>query len=246
MKLEMELKPGDIVLLKVLACVVIIFFTFRFLIFPGLEKNQDLREEKQQVEQTKQEMKNAISQQSTIEKKIVKQKTELSEASQDFYNLLENQQVDELVTGIALKHNLKPVYLKIEGTEAGVPAAYQSVTQSDESGATTAKSAQEELDESDNDDADTTENAAVKGAQYVNTTTVSMTLQGNESQIRELLDDIAKNYPGVQVRSFDMNESTYVDSDLQQITQNSCECVLAVYTYGQAGNTAGTTSEEEN
>ena len=27
------------------------------------------------------------------------------------------------MTGIALKHNLKPVYLKIEGTEAGVPAA---------------------------------------------------------------------------------------------------------------------------
>ena len=50
--------------------------------------------------------------------------------------------------------------------------------------------------------------------QYVNTTTVSMTLQGNESQIREMLDDIAKNYPGVQVRSFDMNENTYVDSSL--------------------------------
>ena len=39
------------------------------------------------------------------------------------------------------------MYLKIEGTEAGVPAAYQTVTQTDESSAQTAKSAQEELDE---------------------------------------------------------------------------------------------------
>ena len=79
--------------------------------------------------------------------------------------------------------------------------------------------------------------------QYVNTTTVSMTLQGNESQIREMLDDIARNYPGVQVRSFDINENTYVDSSLQQISQNNCECVLAVYTCGQLGTT---TSGEEN
>lgn len=68
-------------------------------------------------------------------------------------------------------------------------------------------------------------------------------VNGNEPQIREMLDDIAKNYPGVQVRSFDMNENTYVDSSLQQISQNNCECVLAVYTCGQLGTTA---SGEEN
>ena len=114
MKLETELKPGDIVLLKVLACILILFFTLRFLVFPGLEKNQDLQNEKEQVEQTKQEMQDTIKQKSIVEKKIVKQKAELVDASQGFYDLLENQQVDELVTGIALKHNLKPVYLKIE------------------------------------------------------------------------------------------------------------------------------------
>ena len=107
MKLETELKPGDIVLLKVLACILILFFTLRFLVFPGLEKNQDLQNEKEQVEQTKQEVQDTIKQKSIVEKKIVKQKAELVDASQGFYDLLENQQVDELVTGIALKHNLK-------------------------------------------------------------------------------------------------------------------------------------------
>ena len=50
MKLELELKPGDIVLLKVLACVLIIFFTFRFLILPGVGKHQDLDLEQTQVD----------------------------------------------------------------------------------------------------------------------------------------------------------------------------------------------------
>ena len=74
MKLETELKPGDIVLLKVLACILILFFTLRFLVFPGLEKNQDLQNEKEQVEQTKQEVQDTIKQKSIVEKKIVKAK----------------------------------------------------------------------------------------------------------------------------------------------------------------------------
>ena len=79
------------------------------------------------------------------------------------------------MTGIALKHNLKPVYLKIEGTEAGVPAAYQTVTQTDESGAQTAKSAQEELDENSQESSSETDYEPEVVLQYVNTTTVSMT-----------------------------------------------------------------------
>ena len=42
MKLEMDLKPKDIVLLKVLGCVLIAFVMIRFLIFPGIEKHMDL------------------------------------------------------------------------------------------------------------------------------------------------------------------------------------------------------------
>ena len=55
-----------------------------------------------------------------------------------------------------------------------------------------------------------------------------------------ILQKIIRAY---RLRSFDMNENTYVDSSLQQISQNNCECVLAVYTCGQLGTTA---SGEEN
>ena len=216
----MELKPGDVVLLKVLACVLILFFMARFLIFPGMEKHQDLVAKKDDLTIEKQEMQYTISSKASTEKKITTQKENLKKAQEGFYDLMENREVDSLITGLALKHDLFPVYLNIEDTVAGVPAAYQLSETSEDSSAEESQS-------------------TLPYVQYVNTTTVTITLQGQEAQIRELLDDIAKNYPGIQVRSFDMQSGTYVDSSLQKTEQMNCNCVLAVYTCGELSNTKG-------
>lgn len=219
MKLEMELKPGDVVLLKFLACLLIIFFSFRFFVFPGIEKHQDLVQVKEEKQIKKDEMVQTIKDRPANEEKIVKLNQKLAESGKGFYELLENQEVDELVTGLALKQRLKPVYLKIENTTPGIPAAYQTVVKSKDS----------------DDTAGSDSHSGSSVLKYVNTTTVSITLQGSEQQIRAMLDDIARNYPGVQVRSFHMEESTYVDDSLQQVSQNNCECTMAVYTCGQLG-----------
>ena len=220
MKIDMELKPGDVALLKVLACVLILFFMARFLIFPGMEKHQDLVAKKDDLTIEKQEMQYTISSKASTEKKIVTQKENLKKAQEGFYDLMENREVDSLITGLALKHDLFPVYLNIEDPVAGVPAAYQLSEASEDSSAEESQS-------------------TLPHVQYVNTTTVTITLQGQETQIRELLDDIAKNYPGIQVRSFDMQSGTYVDSSLQKTEQMNCNCVLAVYTCGELSNTKG-------
>lgn len=224
MKIDMELKPGDVVLLKVLACVLILFFMARFLIFPGMEKHQELVAKKDDLTIEKQEMQYTISSKASTEKEIATQKENLEKAQEGFYDLMENREVDSLITGLALKHDLFPVYLNIEDPVAGVPAAYQLSEASDDS----------------SEDSSTEESqSTLPYVQYVNTTTVTITLQGQEAQIRELLDDIAKNYPGIQVRSFDMQSGTYVDSSLQKTEQMNCNCVLAVYTCGELSNTKG-------
>ena len=224
MKIDMELKPGDVVLLKVLACVLILFFMARFLIFPGMEKHQDLVAKKDDLTIEKQEMQYTISSKASTEKKIVTQKENLKKAQEGFYDLMENREVDSLITGLALKHDLFPVYLNIEDPVAGVPASYQLSEASDDS--------------SENTSAEESQ-STLPYVQSVNTTMVTITLQGQEAQIRELLDDIAKNYPGIQVRSFDMQFGTYVDSSLQKTEQMNCNCVLAVYTCGELSNTKG-------
>ena len=219
MKLELELKPSDIILLKLLACVLIIFFSFRFFIFPGIEKHQDLISQKDTLTFQKEEMQQTISSKAATEQLIEQQKDNLSESAEGFYEVMENQQLDELITGLALQHNLFPVSLNISQAVAGAPGAYQSGTTS-------------------SDTANTESNSFI---QYLSTVTVSVTLQGTETQICELIDDVAKNYPGIQIRSLDMQKATYVNANLQAVEQMNCSCEFAVYMYQKED-----TSEEGN
>lgn len=219
MKLELELKPSDVILLKLLACVLIIFFAFRFFVFPGIEKHQNLTSQKDTLTYQKEEMQQTISSKAATEQLIEKQKENLAESAEGFYEVMENQQLDELITGLALQHNLFPVSLNISQPVAGVPGAYQSGTTS-------------------SDSANTESNSFI---QYLSTVTVSVTLQGTETQICELIDDVAKNYPGIQIRSLDMQKATYVNANLQAVEQMNCSCEFAVYMYQKED-----TSEEGN
>lgn len=57
MKLEFELKSTDILLLKVLSCILIAVLTLNLFIFPGLNKQADLSAQKEETRQEKQQVK---------------------------------------------------------------------------------------------------------------------------------------------------------------------------------------------
>lgn len=245
MKIDMNLKPGDITLLKVLSCVLIIFFLGYFIILPGIGKHQDLMADKENAEQTKQEMQDTIDNKPLYEKMVAKQKSELEEASKGYYRPMANREVDELVTGLVLQHSLFPVYLNISDPVSGVPAAYLSTSQTDSSASTDSTESAEDSGASDSEDSSaSTNNSELLYQHYVSTINVDVTLQGTEDNIRALLDDIANNYPGIQVRSFSMQENTYVDSSMQTVGMMNCSCVLAIYTCEDLtnGNTEGETT----
>ena len=236
MKIEMELKPNDIILLKLLACILIIFFTARFLIFPGIEKQQDLSAQKEELQYQKEEMQQTMDQKPIMEQKIEKQKEALEASAKGFYVKMENQKLDELITGLALKHNLFPVYLNIGEAVPGVPVAYQ--TEESDAAASTDTSSDTEADAGDGSD---TASGTESMLQYLSTASVTVTLQGSEEQIRALMDDVARNYPGIQIRTLDMQEQTYVNSDMQTVGQMNCNCEFAVYMYEE-----NVSSEEES
>lgn len=249
MKLDMELKPGDVVLLKFLACVVIGFFMIRFLVFPGIEKHQSLVLEKEQVTQQKEQIETIIANAPAVEEKIKEQAGTLKDKRSEYYDLLENQAVDELITGVILKHNLFPVYLSIAEPQPGVPEPYflsaegQTQQQAEEAAAAAAaeassnsiddKAAAAEEAANGTGEEDSFLNDTLEAyVQYTNATEVSVTVQGSEDEIRAFLNDIAVSYPGIQVRSFNIQEGTYLDQNLQAMESMNCSCVLAVYTCG--------------
>lgn len=245
MELEMDLKPKDIVLLKVLGCVLIAFVMIRFLIFPGIEKHMDLVDQRDEVVAEQEDMQALIDRMDTFDAIIANQQSSLKSAQEGYYDLLENREVDELITGIVLNHNLFPVYLNITDTTAGVPEAYLYATQAATGNTSTADSsadtstdatqdsaAADSTDSSDSKDSATESSAAVS-APYVNTTSVDVTIRGSEAEIKAFLDDIARNYPGIQVRTFNMQENDYVNTTMQTVSEMSCSCTLAVYVCGE-------------
>ena len=187
--------------------------------------------------QNNEEMQQMIDSRPFIEEKIIKQQSELKELSKGYYDLMENQQVDELVTGIILKHNLFPVNLSISETTPGIPMSY--ILASAKASETHVLTAEEELNgeteaETDGDGTDSGFYAAPQ-FDYTNTTMVSVTVQGSESEIKSFLDDLARNYPGIQARSFELSNTIYVSENLKSVQSMNCRCDLAVYTCGEIG-----------
>ena len=239
MKIDMELKPGDIVLLKLLACLLIAFFAGRFLIFPAIEKHQDLVARKETVEETKQQMQDTIDNAPAVEELIKKQEEALAQEKEGYYDLLENRETDELVTGIVLKHNLFPVYLNISEAEPGIPAAYLN-TETADTAAAADDTESTDLDTDTGDSAESDDTAATTAEttvyiQYTNSTAVNLTVRGSEDEIRSFLDDLVRNYPGVQLRSYQLSDGSYVTDNLEMRDATTCMCVLAVYTCGEIG-----------
>ena len=224
MKLEMDLKPKDIVLLKVLGCVLIAFVMIRFLIFPGIEKHMDLVDQRDEVVAEQEDMQALIDRMDTFDAIIANQQSSLKSAQEG---------------------NLFPVYLNITDTTAGVPEAYLYAPQAATGNTSTADSsadtstdatqdsaAADSTDSSDSKDSATESSAAVS-APYVNTTSVDVTIRGSEAEIKAFLDDIARYYPGIQVRTFNMQENDYVNTTMQTVSEMSCSCTLAVYVCGE-------------
>lgn len=242
MKLDTELKPGDIVLLKGLGCVLIVVLFMQLLIFPGLNKHEDLSASLEAKTAQKQEMEDTIANMPAVEETIAKQEEPLKAAQDQYYGLMENQEIDELVTGVALNHSLFPVSLSIAETEDAVPDAYflsDRAVAADAAENSDPDTATAELDGAE-DSADT---VTPVYAQYVHITDVSLTVRGSEDMIRSFLNDIAVDYPGLQVRSFTMQEGTYLNENLDSVDTTTCSCVIAVYTCGDASSTGEETAQ---
>lgn len=245
MKLEMDLKPKDIVLLKVLGCVLIAFVMIRFLIFPGIEKHMDLVDQRDEVMAEQEDMQALIDRKDAFDAIIANQQSSLKSAQEGYYDLLENREVDKLITGIVLNHNLFPVYLNITDTTTGVPEAYlyapqaaAGSTSTADSSTDTSSNATEDTAADDGTDSSTSEDAATESlgavsVPYVNTTSVDVTIRGSEAEIKAFLDDIARDYPGIQVITFNMQENDYVNTTMQTVSEMSCSCTLAVYNCGE-------------
>ena len=198
--MRLELTESDILLLRVAGSVLIAFLMIRFLLMPGIEHYQ---ENIIQRDELTERMQAAIDGIPVLKQEIENSQKELEEVSSVYYEQMENHQVDELLTGLALKHGLFPVSLSIEGASPKIPEAYlYGITAGSEK---------------------------VPSEHYIQTAAGNMVLRGEEAKFFGFLNDVETNYPAVRLCKLQMNEKIYLDEDWNIIDQPDMNCGLEVY-----------------
>ena len=201
--MRLELTENDILLLKLAGSVLIAFLVIRFLLMPGIEHYQENIIQRDELTETAEGMQAAIDGIPVLEQEIENSGAKLEEVSSVYYERMENHQVDELLTGLALKHGLFPVSLSIEGAVPKIPAAYlYGVTAGSEK---------------------------VPSEHYIQTAAGNMVLRGEEAKFFGFLDDVETNYPALRLCKLQMEQQIYFDEDWNIIDQPDMNCALEIY-----------------
>jgi hypothetical protein len=201
--MRLELTENDILLLKLAGSVLIAFLVIRFLLMPGIEHYQENIIQRDELTETAEGMQAAIDGIPVLEQEIKNSRAKLEEVSSVYYERMENHQVDELLTGLALKHGLFPVSLSIEGAVPKIPAAYlYGVTAGSEK---------------------------VPSEHYIQTAAGNMVLRGEEAKFFGFLDDVETNYPALRLCKLQMEQQIYFDEDWNIIDQPDMSCALEIY-----------------
>lgn len=201
--MKLELTENDIILLKLAASILVAFLVIRFLLIPEIGRFQDNCMQRDELLETADEMQAAIDQIPALEEEIADRQKELEEVSAVYYEPMENHQVDELLTGLALKHGLFPVSLAIEEAVPKIPEPYLYGVTADQT--------------------------AAASDHYMQAAAGDMVLRGTEAQFFSFLDDVENNYPALFLGGLQMEEQTYFDADWNVIDQPDMSCVLEVY-----------------
>lgn len=199
------MKQSDITLIKIVSCVLILFLAFNYLIMPAITRYQDNVATEDALTLQLEEMQNTISLKPTVESTIEVQETTLNELNEGFYDLMANQEIDELMTGLVLEHDLFPVYLSIGDRRQSTAGAYEN-----RSGTITGGSVTETLP-------------------YIYTSTVTLTVEGSKEEVDAFTDDITLNYPGIALVSYDLSTGTYANADLEAVEIVTARCEFAIF-----------------
>lgn len=226
----MRLTDKDILLLKLAVSVLTVFIMVRFLIMPGMGRYQEHTIEGKELNGKIEEMQAAIDGIPELEQEIGERKKELADISAKYYDVMENRQVDELLTGLALDAELFPVSLSIGEAREEIAGAY---LYGRISGELDAHAQNEKVgSEGENGSRDREEKTDGTQSGYILTVNCTMVLQGEQDLVYRFIDDIAQNYPAIQIRAMHVKERTYLDAEWNVVERPEVSFELAVYMHG--------------
>lgn len=252
----MEIAPmtkRDKILLYVVLMLAFVVLFVRFLLIPGIENHQQADADLREAQDAQTSMQDAIMMAGSYAAEKNNNWGELQTANASYYSLLSSDELDTLVTSLELNHNLQPDSLTI-----GEPVT-QSLTYytaSENAGQSAAPSdAASVFANADGDDSITADTAGTTAQGnailqqllasdlipdydqpgYYRSVAISFRCTGNDSDFLSMLDDMAANYPSVQLVSFSIDTLSYADTDGSAVTATAFNVSLNVILCDKGG-----------
>lgn len=222
--MNLTLTERDKKLLGLTACLAILAVFGVHLIRPALAEQEALGGEYEAALQKQQEYQAQIDARAALDDSIAQNEAALRTAGEPYYpGSLETRQMDDIITGLALKNGLFPQSLTLTEAVPGAVSAYLAVQEQADGSASPADEAADETGEAP----DTPQTG---GGVYIGTATLSA--QGDVSQWLHFLDEVERSCKGLRVTNFSISDYDYVENNTQAVSTSLITGTLEIYLCG--------------
>lgn len=243
--MNLTLTERDKKLLGLTACLAILAVFGVHLIRPALAEHEALKSEYEAALQKQQEYQAQIDARAALDDSIAQNEAALKTAGEPYYPAgLETRQMDDIITGLALKNGLFPQSLTLTEAVPGAVRAYLAVQEQADGSAAPAEGADQTGEAADtpqtdgsaapSEGADQTGEAAdapqTDGGVYIGTATLSA--QGDVSQWLHFLDEVERSCKGLRVTNFSISDYDYVENNTQAVSTSLITGTLEIYLCG--------------
>ena len=243
--MNLTVTERDKKLLGLTACLAILAVFGVHLIRPALAEHEALGGEYEAALQKQQEYQAQIDARAALDDSIAQNEAALKTAGEPYYpDGLETRQMDDIITGLALKNGLFPQSLTLTEAVPGAVRAYLAVQEQADGSAAPAENAdqtgeapdapQADGSASPAEGADQTGEAAdapqTDGGVYIGTATLSA--QGDVSQWLHFLDEVERSCKGLRVTNFSISDYDYVENNTQAVSTSLITGTLEIYLCG--------------
>lgn len=243
--MNLTLTERDKKLLGLTACLAILAVFGVHLIRPALAEHEALGSEYEAALQKQQEYQAQIDARAALDDSIAQNEAALKTAGEPYYpDGLETRQMDDIITGIALKNGLFPQSLTLTEAVPGAVSAYLAVQEQADGSAAPAEGADQTGEAPDAPQTDGSaapaENAGqtgeaadapqTGGGVYIGTATLSA--QGDVSQWLHFLDEVERSCKGLRVTNFSISDYDYVENNTQAVSTSLITGTLEIYLCG--------------
>ena len=200
-----EITARDKLLLYVVGMLAFIFFFVQFMLTPALEASDEAAASLAEAQQAQIAMQETIALADTNAAAKTESRAALQQANANYYGLLSSSDLDPLVSNLELGHDLGPVSLDISAIDTQSLTGYAASTQADDTAAPTdINSVLMELAPP--------LTRIYAQADYFKQCTVTFRCTGSDSNFYTMLDDLAAQYPSVQLKSVQIDHAAYTNA----------------------------------